>query len=163
MTRLFFSPSAASRRNSREQSVPKLAGELLRYLFVGGVAFLVDFFAFLFCVEYFVPEKSGAGLYLAAVVSFIAGFTVNYCLSFLLVFTGARYGKRRASVFSFLVFAAIALVGLGLTELGIFAGVSLFNCDYRVVKIVVSLIVLAWNYGIRRIFLLRRQERPHEA
>jgi putative flippase GtrA len=95
--------------------------------------------------------------------SFMAAFTVNYFLSFFLVFTGIRYRKHRVSVVSFLIFAAIAIAGLGFTELGMFVGVALFNLNYIVVKIVVSLIVLMWNYGIRRIFLLRQQERACES
>jgi putative flippase GtrA len=130
-------------------------GELLRYLISGGIAFLVDFFTLLICVELFVPEKSGTLLYLFSIVSFAAGFMVNYFLSFLLVFTKARYGRDRISVLSFFVFVGIAIAGLGLTELGMFAGVALLKFNYIAVKIVVSLIVLLWNYGARRIFLLR--------
>jgi putative flippase GtrA len=129
---------------------------------VGGAAFLADFFTLFICVEYFVPLKSGAGLYLFSIVAFTAGFMVNYFLSFLLVFTGDQYKKHRVSVGSFLTFAAIAIAGLGFTELGMFAGVGLLHFNYIAVKIVVSLVVLMWNYGIRRMVLLREWERPRE-
>jgi putative flippase GtrA len=100
-----------------------------------------------------VPQKNGAGLYLFSILSFAAGFTVNYFLSFLLVFTESHYKKRRISVLSFFVFALIAIAGLGFTELGMFTGVGLFHFNYIAVKITVSFIVLLWNYSIRRLFL----------
>jgi putative flippase GtrA len=140
-----------------------LPGELLRYLIVGGAAFLVDFSILLLCVELFVPEKNGAGLYLFSAAAFAAGFIVNYFLSFLLVFTAGRYGKRRISLRSFCAFAAIALAGLGLTEAGMLLGVGLWNCGYGAVKIVVSLLALLWNYGARRLFLLRRRKGEGES
>jgi putative flippase GtrA len=141
----------------------KISGEFLRYLIVGDAAFLVDFFILFISVEFFIPERSGAGLYIASALAFAAGFILNYFLSFLLVFTGDRYGKRRNSPLSFFVFAAIALAGLGLTETGMFLGVGLCNCNYIAVKITVSLLALVWNYGIRRIFLLRKGKDKGEA
>jgi putative flippase GtrA len=140
----------------------RIPGELLRYLFVGGAAFLVDFFVLYILVEYFVPAKSGAPLYLFSVVSFAAGFTVNYFLSFRLVFTGSRYKKHGVSALSFSVFILIALAGLGITEAAMFAGVALLDRNYMAVKIVASLIALLWNYSARRMFLLRQQERGSE-
>jgi putative flippase GtrA len=124
----------------------------------GGAAFLVDFFVLILCVEFFVPGKSGAGLYWSAILAFAAGFILNYFLSFLIVFTGSRYGKRRNSLRTFFAFAAIAVAGLGITEIGMFLGAGVGKFNYIAVKIIVSLLALLWNYGIRRIFLLRQGE-----
>jgi putative flippase GtrA len=135
-----------------------MTGEFLRYLMVGGAAFLVDFFVLILCVELLVPEKSGAGLYGSAILAFAAGFILNYILSLLFVFTGSRYGERRNSLRSFFAFAAIAVAGLGITELGMFLGVGVGKLNYIAVKIIVSLVALLWNYGIRRLFLLRQGE-----
>ena len=70
------------------------------------------------------------------------------------MFNRPEQKDKGRTVGAFLVFAAVGIVGLVLTELGMMLGVSLFGDRYLVfIKIVVAAIVLVWNYIGRKIFV----------
>ena len=49
----------------------------------------------------------------------------------------------------------VGLIGLGLTELGMYVGVFVFNWHYIVTKILVAALVLVWNYIGRKLFVFK--------
>lgn len=128
--------------------------EFLRYVVVGGIAFLADFGALVGAQELFLKQFSW-GLYAATVVGFIVGLAVNYFLSLLFVFVAAKDRGKGRSVSAFLIFGIIGLVGLGLTELGMWIGVALLAWNYMVVKVLVTGAVLMWNYLGRKLIIFR--------
>lgn len=128
--------------------------EFLRYVVVGGIAFLADFGALVGAQELFFKQFSW-GLYAATVVGFIVGLAVNYFLSLLFVFVSAKDRGKGRSVAAFLIFGIIGLVGLGLTELGMWIGVALLAWNYMVVKVLVTGAVLMWNYLGRKLIIFR--------
>ena len=56
-------------------------------------------------------------------------------------------------MFSFFLFAIIGIMGLSLTEVGMYTGVQFLNINYLITKITVAIIVLIWNYVIRKILI----------
>jgi putative flippase GtrA len=140
-----------------------MLNEFFRYVFVGGIAFVVDFGTLFICVEYIIPNWNNLGLYLSTTIAFIAGFSVNYLLSILIVFTGEQYNAKSKPVFNVLMFAVIAFIGLILTEIGMFLGVEIFHIKYLLVKIIISGVVLVWNYGARRLYLLKQAEKRQQS
>lgn len=129
----------------------EIAKEFLRYVIVGGVAFVADFMV-LVVVQEFLLKVYSWGVYVAAVLGFVAGLTVNYVLSVTFAFKAAKNGKGR-SVGAFMVFAAICLLGLLFTEIGMWVGIELFRWHYAVVKVLVAGLVLIWNYSVKRVLL----------
>ena len=126
-------------------------GELLRYAVVGGLSFAVDF-TLLFLLRETVCAGSIYGLYLAAVGGFLGGIAVNTCLSVRFVFRNPAVvqqgrGKNPRDVLTIIL---IGVVGLLLTELGMFIGVELLLFNYLLVKIITSGAVMLWNYEARR-------------
>ena len=93
------------------------------------------------------------GLYAAVVCGFVVGLAVNYYLSLKFVFTSPDYANRGRSISAFLAFGVIGLVGLLLTELGMWLGVSVLGIHYTLVKVVVTGGVLLWNYLARRLIV----------
>ena len=138
-----------------KKDMKPLLFEFMRYLLVGGSAFLVDFGVLILFREYVLPKTFVYSLYLATAIGFIAGLIFNYIFSLLFVFKAARGSKVGRSVSAFLIFALIGLIGLGLTELGMYAGTELLSINYMLVKIVVTGIVLMWNYIGRKIFIFK--------
>ena len=149
-------------------------GELLRYLLTGGIATLVDWAVLYVAGEWLLVPLGTAGLYLAHALSFSAGLLVNYLLSNVFVFTAEHQKGKGNGLKAFLLFAAIGLVGLGLTELGAWAADALFGADtvlltvgrfpirvYLVAKVVLTVIVLAWNYLARKLLIYDRKEPEH--
>jgi putative flippase GtrA len=139
---------------SDNKDIKPLLMEFIRYLLVGGSAFLVDFGILVLCNSV-LPDMGGFRLYIATALGFIAGLIFNYIFSILFVFQSARNGKTGRSAAAFLMFTLIGVIGLGLTELGMYVGVQVFTINYMLVKIVITGIVLIWNYLGRKIFIFK--------
>jgi len=133
----------------------QLIKEFARYLVVGGTAFLVDY-GVLFVFSHFVFQSMGdIGIYLATALGFVAGLVYNYILSLLWVFQGAKARNQGKSVGAFLLFAIIGIIGLLLTEGGMYVGYQLLHIHYMIVKLFVAAVVLLWNYGARKIMIFK--------
>ena len=111
--------------------------ELLRYGIVGGISFLADFLL-LYILRETVCSGSMAGLYLAAVGGFLGGILVNTCLSVRFVFRAPSVVQRRRgrNMRDLMIIVCIGVIGLLLTELGMFIGVELFWLNYLFVKVI---------------------------
>ena len=53
----------------------------------------------------------------------------------------------------FVIFVALSVVGLGLNDLLMWVGQSVLGIDYRFTKIVVTGIVMVYNFVTRKLFL----------
>ena len=131
--------------------------EFLRYVIVGGVAFLADFGALVLSEELFFKVVS-FGVYLATATGFCVGLIVNYALSLSFVFTQEKDRGKGRSVRAFLVFGIIGLLGLVWTEIGMWVGVAIFQLNYMLVKVFVTGIVLFWNYLARKLLIFNGKE-----
>jgi putative flippase GtrA len=132
---------------SRLRPADTLGAQAARYLVVGGVAFVVDY-----ALLVLLTELAGVNYLASAVFAFVAGLAVNYVLCTKFVFAGRTLSNRGVE---FAVFAAIGVVGLGLTELILWCGEEVVGLDYRLAKFVAVAVVLAWNFGVRRAVLFR--------
>jgi putative flippase GtrA len=121
--------------------------EFLRYLVVGGLAFLLDFSS-LFCLKTYVKLN----YLVAAAIAFMIGMAVNYLLSISWVFSKRRLG---VPALEFLVFAVIGVIGLGLNELGMYVFVHVAGLHYLLAKILTAAGVLVWNFAARKASLFR--------
>ncbi len=142
--------------------------EFLRYVLVGGLAFLVDFGILYVLTNWAFPEAN-VFVYLSHAISFIAGLLTNFFLSNLFVFTAPAQRTKGRDFKSFVIFAGIGLVGLGLTEFGAWAANALFgsythlftifSIDVNVLlvtKLIMAVIVLIWNYVARKLIVYDR-------
>ena len=136
-----------------------LIPEFLRYAVVGGIAFLFDVGALVFCREIiFKGSGSETVMAVSVAVGFATGLIVNYALSMLIVFKNAEQQKKGKTVKAFVIFLIIGLIGLGLTELGMYVGIKIVGSAglwYLLVKCFVAGIVLVWNYVGRKIFVFK--------
>lgn len=137
-----------------KEKLKTLAGEFLRYGVVGGIAFIADFGSLWLTREY-VFQNLRYGVYFATAAGFVVGLIVNYILSLKFVFTQAKDKGKGRDVKSFLIFAIIGIIGLGLTELGMYLGVEKLGIHYLIVKCFVTAAVLIWNYAGRKIIIFR--------
>lgn len=132
----------------------QLIFEFVRYAVVGGMAFLADFGTLVAGQELGLKEYS-LGLYLSTALGFIVGLIVNYMLSLVFVFTQVKDKGKGRSFGAFIVFAIIGIIGLGLTELGMWFGTVALSWNYMVVKFLVTGTVLFWNYIGRKVTVFR--------
>jgi putative flippase GtrA len=131
----------------------KILKEFFRYLLVGGSAFIIDF-TILYLFKTYVFHNIGImGIYISTALGFIGGLVYNYILSLIYVFDTAKENNKGKSIRAFIIFALIGIVGLLITELGMYVGVELFTINYIIVKVLVAGIVLLWNYFARRVLI----------
>ncbi len=141
--------------------------EIARFLLVGGIATVVDFCVMAlvqFLLEptlyptffaIFTAKATGYVYIVGTASGFLVGLVVNYLLSVLFVFN--EKGKSK-TLYGFLTFALLSLVGL-LAHVG---GMYLFNnvlgVNAWVVKLSLTLVVLVYNYLSKRFLLFKREK-----
>lgn len=147
--------------------------EIVRFLIVGGIATVVDMlvmgvvlYAFqpsLYPAFYNVFYGGGEPKTVATVVGtgcgFVAGLLVNYILAVLFVFD--HKGKSK-SVGGFLLFTLLSAVGLGIHLLGMYLGYTVFGINEWIVKAVLTLVVLVYNYVSKRLLLFKKEKHADE-
>jgi len=121
--------------------------QLIRYGLVVGIAAPIDLGGYIFL-------KSQLHVYyvLAATISFTVSLAVNYLLSIAWVFT-AKTGRQRHV--DAIIFGVIGLVGLGLTDLVVYAFTDLAKLNYIISKLIAFCIVFFWSFGARRLLFSR--------
>ncbi|MBO6122512.1 MAG: GtrA family protein [Methanobrevibacter sp.] len=117
--------------------------QLFRYVFVGGTAFVVDFF-FL----YVFSDIFGIYYLISAVFSFIISVLVNYAMSTRWVFNQNNIENR---VVEFNLFLLISTIGLVFTEILLYFFTDICGIHYLISKIISAVIVLFWNFLARRV------------
>ncbi len=123
--------------------------QLLRYGFVGGVAFVADYGSL-----YILTDLLHMHYLLSAAVAFLIGLTVNYLLSISWVFRKERAAKPWLE---FLVFALIGIIGLGLNEGIMYLCTDLLTLHYMVSKLISTAIVFFWNFFARKMILFNKK------
>ena len=130
--------------------------QFFRYLFVGGLATVVDWGVSFILFKYVFGERYAVA---ANSISFVAGLIVNYVISTFWIF---RNSKVKSKLMEFLGFAAIGLVGLfmtmGITKLFEIWLADKTNLFQILAKIVSTAAAFFWNFFARKILLFSKKE-----
>lgn len=159
-----------------KQTKTQLFWEIFRFLLVGGIATIADYAVFgLFdsLLLPLIPVAWGGwetlSLGIATALGFIVGMIVNWLMSISFVFKAVKNKEESRSKKSFLIFVIISVIGLAITQLGIYGLVailpefSLFGSKTFLgttwakwlAKAVMTCIVLVWNYVGRKLFVFK--------
>lgn len=133
--------------------------QFFRYLFVGGLATVVDW-VLLFGFEKLIASLTDsapvqtAAKYIAAVIGFAAGLLVNFLLTRAFVFNSqtARAGNTAGEFAGHLI---VGVIGLLLTELFLWFG-DLLSVHFMLSKVVATVIVFFWNYLARKFIVYKK-------
>ena len=128
--------------------------QLLRYGFVGGVAFAVDF-----GLLYILTEYVNLHFLLSATISFIAGLLINYFLSKRWVFNKSSVKNKSTE---FWIFALIGIVGLGINNLFLWVFTIYVSVHYMASKIITTVIVFFWNFLARKYILFNTTDKQEK-
>ena len=120
----------------------KTSVQLLKYGFVGGMAYCVDFGSLFFLTEFIKIHYL-----ISAAIAFILGLVTNYALSIFWVFPKRTLANKRTE---FLLFSIIGLIGLGLNEVIIWFFTEFIHYHYLISKIFSTVIVFFWNFIARK-------------
>jgi putative flippase GtrA len=121
--------------------------QLFRYLWVGGVAFVVDIGILALLTEIFSVHYLVSGA-----IAFLFGLSTNFIISVFWVFPQSSVSSRFAE---FTVFAAVGIVGLLLNEAIMWTFTDLLHFHYIFSKVVSTIIVFLWNFTARKFLLYR--------
>lgn len=116
--------------------------QFFRYGFVAVVSLAVDFGVLVLLKEY-----AHFHYLVAASLSFILGLFTNYWLSKLWVFHSSKLDSRHKE---FIIFFAIGLIGLALTDLLMWTFTDLLGVYYVLSKAAATILVYFWNFGARK-------------
>lgn len=129
----------------------RLIAQIMKFGVVGVVAFAIDYGLLVFLTEVF-----GIEYLVSATVSFTVSVVFNYLASMRYVFAHKEGLSRRRE---FAIFVVLSVIGLAINNVCLWLGVDMLGVDYRISKIVVTAIVMVWNFVTRKIFLDAGTER----
>lgn len=141
-------------RVSADPSVPRgLAARFyrnsaLRYLFIGGLSFIIDF-----GILYLLHEVAGVVLWLATGAAFLASFAFNYSLQRVFSFSSrSSHGRSLAKYVALVGFNTVATIGI----------VALLDHFFvwQVGKVAATIVTTVWNYFAYRFIVF--VDRPFE-
>lgn len=128
-------------------------GQLIRYAFVGGVAAVMD----TACL--YILYSFGLNHLVSAAAGFIVGLLTNYLMSIAWVFNSTGRFKEELAIF-----AVIGISGLAWTELILWIAMDLAQLPVLKAKAISLILVLVWNFGMRKRFVFsplpKSEERP---
>ncbi len=147
----------------------KTQAEILRFLIVGGLATIVDFFMFgvamylmqpklypnFFSVFYGGPEPATWATVIGTGIGFCSGLIFSYFMSVKFVFNDK--GKSKSG-YGFFIFCVLSFIGLGLNLFGMWLGYDIMKINQWIVKIIVSIIVTCYNYVSKKLVLFRKDK-----
>ena len=146
--------------------------EIFKFLIVGGGATVVDFFVMSVTLYLFAPHNYNGFLSvffgspytpttLATVtgtaLGFVFGLVFNYIFSLIFVFSGSDTTKAKSGT-GFIVFTLLSSVGLVIHVLGMYVGFDLLRINEWLVKIILTAIVLVFNYVSRKKILFNKDK-----
>lgn len=123
----------------------RLIAQIMKFGVVGVIAFAIDYGLLIFLTEVF-----GIDYLVSATVSFTVSVVFNYLASMRYVFAHREGMSRRRE---FAIFVVLSVIGLLINNACLWLGVDMLGVDYRISKIVVTAVVMVWNFVTRKIFL----------
>lgn len=146
----------------------KLA-EVLRFLIVGGLATIVDFLAMGIVIYIFNAQilnynfinaflsRANISKFSAVVgtgVGFIFGLIFNYIFSIIFVFSNTKFAKTKSG---FLIFTIFSSIGFIIHIFGMWLINGVIGINEWIVKILLTIIVLVFNYITRKKFVFNER------
>ena len=123
----------------------RLLEQIMKFGIVGALAFVIDYGLLIVLTELF-----GVPYLVSATISFTVSVVFNYLASMRYVFTHKEGMSRRRE---FVTFVILSVIGLLINNVCLWFGVDILHIDYRLTKIVVTGIVMVWNFVTRKTFL----------
>jgi putative flippase GtrA len=141
-----MSDKPESNNNQSRFAPGSLIHQFIKYAGVGGVAFICDYATFALAIFLDIHYL------LSTFLAFCVGVTVSYSMCVFWVWRGTK----ATSFKDMTLFLLIGVVGLLLTLVLMWFFVELLSFNPLLSKLVVTGLVLIWNFGMRRAFVFFR-------
>lgn len=127
----------------------RLIQQICRFGVIGGLCFLIDY-----GIMIGLTEVVGVDYLISSGISFSISVIVNYILSMRFVF---RSRESTNKLMEFFIFVLLSVIGLGLNELLMWCMVGKLGIHYMLAKIVVTAVVMVYNFVSRKLILEDRK------
>lgn len=147
--------------------------EIFKFLLVGGFATILDMGVMAFVIYLFNTRQFDYNIFnviinnnlkpdtLAVVLGtgagFICGLLFNYILSVSFIYTGDKsnisYAKTKNGFLKFVIFS---VYGLSIHIIGMYIGYDILKFNEWIIKIILTLIVLIFNYITRKLLIFKK-------
>lgn len=124
-----------------------LCKQILRFGFVGGTAFVLDFVTL-----WLLTETVGINYLVSNCMSFAISTVYNYVMSVTWVFKVNNQNSKSKNFFAIVV---LSVVGLGFNQLIMLISVETLHINYLIAKVCATFIVMVYNFITRKVFLER--------
>lgn len=121
--------------------------QIFCFLVVGTLSFIIDY-SILFALTEFV----GIFYLLAAAIAFLISVIFNFYFSMRFVFDAKNMNPKE----QFIIFITTSLLGLALNEVGLLVLVEDAGIDYKIAKLIMTVIVMVFNFTARKILFEKR-------
>ena len=121
--------------------------QIFSFLVVGVLAFIIDYSVLLFLKEFV-----GILYLVAASISFLVSVIFNFYFSMRYVFDAKDKNTRQ----QFIIFITTSIIGLLLNEFGLWIFVENIGIDYKIAKLIMTAIVMVFNFAARKILFEKR-------
>lgn len=125
----------------------RLFEQIIKFGFVGGSAFLIDY-----GVLFVLTELFGIYYLVSSMISFALSVIYNYILSVKWVFD-VKGSRSKGQEFT--VFLVLSIIGLGINQIVMWLTVEKLRIYYMISKIGATAIVMVYNFVTRKLFLER--------
>ena len=126
-----------------------LIQQIIRFGFVGGGAFAIDY-----GIMIFLTEIVGINYLISSACSFVISVIFNYILSVKWVF---NVSGERSQAQDMTVFMVLSVIGLGINQLIMWLTVDKLHIFYMLAKIGATAVVMVYNFTTRKLFLENRR------
>lgn len=126
-----------------------LIQQIIRFGFVGGGAFVIDY-----GIMIFLTEAAGINYLVSSAISFVVSVIFNYILSIKWVF---NVSGERSQAQDMTVFMVLSVIGLGINQLIMWLAVDKLHIFYMLAKIGATAVVMVYNFVTRKLFLENRR------
>ncbi|WP_230398881.1 GtrA family protein [Novisyntrophococcus fermenticellae] len=130
---------------TQQKEKTSLLQQVVRFGFVGGTAFLIDYGIMILLTEVF-----SINYLVSSGISFSISVIYNYIMSIHWVF---NVDKEKSGTANFMIFLILSIIGLGLNQLIMWLMVDKADVFYMISKIVATAVVMIYNFITRKIFL----------
>lgn len=121
--------------------------QIFCFLVVGTLSFIIDY-SILFTLTEFI----GIFYLLAAAIAFLISVIFNFYLSMRFVFDAKNMNQKE----QFIIFITTSILGLALNEVGLLVLVEDAGIDYKIAKLIMTVIVMVFNFTARKILFEKR-------
>ncbi|TAE06302.1 MAG: GtrA family protein [Bacteroidetes bacterium] len=123
-------------------------GQFMRFAFIGGTCLVLEMGLFVYLSQILGKEY----IYHINVFAISMALLLNYIVSRFWVFEAGRHSLVK----EFLIFVAVGMVAIKLSNTILWIGMGSLMLDYITAKILAVFIVLFWNFVMKKFFVFKR-------